>query len=429
MALNDYSFDPNGTSNVALVSLVQGTFAFVAGQVAHTGDMKIETPVATMGIRGTTGWVQEIASVTANLGNVSYSFAVVDDFNSTGHGQYDLIDANGNIIATVSQTGYVTYVTPQGVGQAPLVSTAADDEFAARLRAADHPAGLSDPQPHQQSESESASDPGHARQFGTPPNELNKLPHLLQENGGNPFAVNIPVPGPTGTTNVSGTVTITPRRNSSRPATEQQSDVDRVVDFHDRRQLEERAPTGATAWRRRARRTSTSPADQGDDRWRGRGGEPRHRRWRHPQHHRRRRTSSSPTASAMPASFSSIRPAAIRSSSIDGTVYLLGGGTIEIQGPGRAERGHRLRRFRSDARQRRQHDRRQRHDRPRRRRADAGQRQPGTIDATPLIAGDSGVLTINTGNTVSNSGLLKRATPLPQRQARCRSTTSSTMRA
>ncbi len=123
MALNDYSYDPNGTSNVALVSLVQGTFAFVAGRVAHTGDMKIETPVATMGIRGTTGWVQEIASVTANLGNVSYSFAVVDDFNSTGHGQYDLIDANGNIIATVSQTGYVTYVTPQGVGQAPLVST------------------------------------------------------------------------------------------------------------------------------------------------------------------------------------------------------------------------------------------------------------------------------------------------------------------
>ena len=31
MALNDYSYDPNGTSNVALVSLVQGTFAFVAG--------------------------------------------------------------------------------------------------------------------------------------------------------------------------------------------------------------------------------------------------------------------------------------------------------------------------------------------------------------------------------------------------------------
>jgi hypothetical protein len=51
MALNDYSFDANGASNNALFTLVEGTFAFVAGQVAHTGSgMKIATPVATMGI-------------------------------------------------------------------------------------------------------------------------------------------------------------------------------------------------------------------------------------------------------------------------------------------------------------------------------------------------------------------------------------------
>ena len=58
MALNEYSFEPNASTNAALFSLVEGTFAFVAGQVAHTGDMKIETPVATMGIRGTAGIVR-----------------------------------------------------------------------------------------------------------------------------------------------------------------------------------------------------------------------------------------------------------------------------------------------------------------------------------------------------------------------------------
>src|ERR1700693_2521408 len=69
MALNEYSYDPNGQSNGALFSLVEGTFSFVAGKVAHSGDMKIVTPVATMGIRGTTGWVQEqVATITANLG-------------------------------------------------------------------------------------------------------------------------------------------------------------------------------------------------------------------------------------------------------------------------------------------------------------------------------------------------------------------------
>lgn len=36
----------------------QGYVRFVAGQVAKTGDMKIETPVATMGIRGTTPHVE-----------------------------------------------------------------------------------------------------------------------------------------------------------------------------------------------------------------------------------------------------------------------------------------------------------------------------------------------------------------------------------
>ena len=66
MALNDYSYDPNSTSNGAVISLVEGTFSFVAGKVAHSGNMKIDTPVATMGIRGTTGWVAEI---TATVGN------------------------------------------------------------------------------------------------------------------------------------------------------------------------------------------------------------------------------------------------------------------------------------------------------------------------------------------------------------------------
>jgi len=45
MALNDFSFDDNATSgNSALVSLVEGSFSFVAGKVAHTGDMKVDTP-------------------------------------------------------------------------------------------------------------------------------------------------------------------------------------------------------------------------------------------------------------------------------------------------------------------------------------------------------------------------------------------------
>ena len=53
MVLNEMVYDPNGSSNSSLLSLVQGTITFVAGETAKRGDMKIDTPAATMGIRGT----------------------------------------------------------------------------------------------------------------------------------------------------------------------------------------------------------------------------------------------------------------------------------------------------------------------------------------------------------------------------------------
>ena len=58
MALNEFVYDPNGKSNSTLFNLSKGTFTFVAGKIAKTGDMKIDTPVATMGIRGTTPHVE-----------------------------------------------------------------------------------------------------------------------------------------------------------------------------------------------------------------------------------------------------------------------------------------------------------------------------------------------------------------------------------
>jgi hypothetical protein len=53
MEVNEFVYDPNGHSNSTLLSLTKGTFTFIAGNVAHTGDMKVDTPVGTMGIRGT----------------------------------------------------------------------------------------------------------------------------------------------------------------------------------------------------------------------------------------------------------------------------------------------------------------------------------------------------------------------------------------
>jgi hypothetical protein len=58
MVLNEFVYDPKSTSNSSLFSLTKGSFTFVAGALARTGNMKLDTPVATMGIRGTTPHVE-----------------------------------------------------------------------------------------------------------------------------------------------------------------------------------------------------------------------------------------------------------------------------------------------------------------------------------------------------------------------------------
>ncbi|MBR0756699.1 FecR domain-containing protein [Bradyrhizobium jicamae] len=68
MALDEFVYQPNGKSNASFYNLTRGTATFVAGQVAKTGDMKVDTPVATMGIRGTTPRIE-----IGDDGNVRFS--------------------------------------------------------------------------------------------------------------------------------------------------------------------------------------------------------------------------------------------------------------------------------------------------------------------------------------------------------------------
>jgi FecR-like protein len=57
ITINEFVYQQGGSGNAALFTVARGTAAFLASKVASTGDMKIATPIATMGIRGTTGVV------------------------------------------------------------------------------------------------------------------------------------------------------------------------------------------------------------------------------------------------------------------------------------------------------------------------------------------------------------------------------------
>src|SRR5207253_8454633 len=81
MTLNEFVYDPNGKSNSTLFNLSKGTFTFIAGKVAKTGDMKIDTPVATMGIRGTTPHVE-----ISDVGTVKFSTLIEEGKSKVAKG-------------------------------------------------------------------------------------------------------------------------------------------------------------------------------------------------------------------------------------------------------------------------------------------------------------------------------------------------------
>ncbi len=118
MVLNDMVYDPNGSSNSSFLSLVQGAITFVAGQTAKNGSMKIDTPVATMGIRGTA----VLCEISANNGPTKFS-VLVEPGNHVG--SFILYNkVTGAPLGSVSQAGMVTLVTPAGLNQLTITEQA-----------------------------------------------------------------------------------------------------------------------------------------------------------------------------------------------------------------------------------------------------------------------------------------------------------------
>jgi FecR protein len=69
ITVDNYVYEDGGKQNAALFDIARGTVAFVAAEVAHTGDMRISTPTATLGIRGTTGLVEVPEGAAASNAN------------------------------------------------------------------------------------------------------------------------------------------------------------------------------------------------------------------------------------------------------------------------------------------------------------------------------------------------------------------------
>ena len=115
MVLNEMIYNPAGSNNASLLTLVQGTISFVAGATAKNGDMKVETPTATMGIRGTAVLVEIDFDIPQPGVAPPVSFRILVEPNGTT-GEYVLLDKLTLLpIATVNQPGTQTIVNGQGI--------------------------------------------------------------------------------------------------------------------------------------------------------------------------------------------------------------------------------------------------------------------------------------------------------------------------
>ena len=123
MVLNEFVYNPAGATNSALINLVQGSFTFIAGEVAKTGDMKIGTPVATMGIRGTA--MQFDINLTD--GTTRMSLLVEPANIALGlperTGTYSVYSLAGNLLGTFNNAGVAVLASAISPLNATLTET------------------------------------------------------------------------------------------------------------------------------------------------------------------------------------------------------------------------------------------------------------------------------------------------------------------
>ena len=101
MVLDEFVCDANGTSHSALFGVTRGTFAFIAGQVAKSGCLRIDTPVGSIRGRAHTGGIGML-SLTALIFSMMKEVQAADpnatflDDDSIGykdleHGKFELV--------------------------------------------------------------------------------------------------------------------------------------------------------------------------------------------------------------------------------------------------------------------------------------------------------------------------------------------------
>ena len=110
IVVDSFVYQEGGRGNLASFNVAAGTASFIASLVAKTGDMKIATPQATLGIRGTTG----IVEVPPAGGAAAPAIKLYPD--ADGHvGRIEVFDRQGARLGALTQ-GASAFALRAGAG-------------------------------------------------------------------------------------------------------------------------------------------------------------------------------------------------------------------------------------------------------------------------------------------------------------------------
>ena len=127
VAINDFVYR-DGAKGSALFNVARGTVAFVASQIAKTGDMKISTPTSTLGIRGTTGVVE-----IPEGGDDHARIKLYPDANGSV-GRIEVFNLDGGRLGTLSRGSTAFAIRSAGPSRFAAISVAISPQEAARDR-------------------------------------------------------------------------------------------------------------------------------------------------------------------------------------------------------------------------------------------------------------------------------------------------------
>jgi hypothetical protein len=131
VVVDEFVYQEGGNGNTAAFNIARGTVAFVAGLLAKTGDMKISTSSAYLGIRGTTGVVDVPDSTAAGAGETKIKLYPDADGRV---GQIDVFNRQGGRLGALTQGSSAFAIRPGPGGRFVAVPFQIPPQEAARDR-------------------------------------------------------------------------------------------------------------------------------------------------------------------------------------------------------------------------------------------------------------------------------------------------------